>query len=177
MNNKDIFKLVKTKDSTELELALEKGLITDINLSEAGMKTTLLMTAVCLELVKSVKLLLEYGADPNIQDVYGKTALHLLPEQQPIDWTLSKNKVEIAEILFNYGADINIKDQYDNQPLWTAVFEAANGNKEKLTIVKIYLQHGADCNNKNKSGNSPLDFAKKVGYKPLIDILEDSKIK
>lgn len=170
MNNREIFKLVKNQNSTELELALKNGLITNINLAESGMKTTLLMTAACLEIIDNVKLLLEYGADPNIQDIYGKTVLHLLPEQQPIDNGSIQNKVIIAEMLLKNGADLTIIDQYEGQPLWYAVFYVKK--PEDMQLVGTYLKYGADPNYKN-NGQSALDFAKKIGYKPLIEILQN----
>lgn len=155
---------------TELKEILNKG-YENIDKPEKGMLYTSLMLATEMERVQSVKLLLEYGADPNLQNIDGKTALHLLPEHQPIEWSSPENKVEIAALLIEHGADINIKDNYNNQPLWSAVFEAADGNPEKLPLVDFYVKNNADINNKNKSDRSPLDFAKKVGWQPLIDIL------
>lgn len=142
-----------------------------INEPEKGMLYTALMLATVMERTLSVKLLLEYGADPNLRNIHGKTALHLLPEKQPIECSSPKNKVEIAALLIEYGANINIKDNYNNQPLWSAVFEAADGNPQKLPLVAFYVNNSADINNKNKSDRSPLDFAKKVGWQPLINAL------
>lgn len=169
MNSREIFKLVKNQNSTELELALKSGLVTNSNLAESGMNTTLLMTAVCLEIIDNVKLLLEYDADPNMQDIYGKTALHLLPEQQPIDYTSIENKIAIAEMLLKNGADLSIVDQNGGQALWYAVFYAKK--PEDIQLVEIYLKYGADPSFKN-NGESALDLAKKFGYAPLIKILE-----
>jgi len=171
MNNKDIFKLVKTKDTTELELALEKGLITDINLSEAGMKTTLLMTAVCLELVKSVKLLLECGADPNLKNIYGKTPLHLLPDVQPIEHPSWEKRIEIANLLLKNGADISILDNNNREPLWYAIFYMKK--PEDIELVKLLLKSGGNPNFKVGPDISPLDQAIRMNYQPLIDILEN----
>jgi ankyrin repeat protein len=47
------------------------------------MRHTALMLAVMMERIGS-ELLLDFGADPNLQNIEGRTALHLLPERQPI---------------------------------------------------------------------------------------------
>ncbi|HCN50335.1 MAG TPA: hypothetical protein DIT10_14815 [Chryseobacterium sp.] len=167
----NIHQLAIKEDPTELKKMLEEH-PESVNEKEKGMQQTPLMLATEMERVQSVKLLLEYGADPNLQNVDGKTALHLLPVKQPIKWSSSDAKIEMAVLLMKHGADINIKDNYNNQPLWTAVFEAADGDLEKLPLVELYVKNNADINNKNKSERSPLDFAKKVGWQPLIDILE-----
>ncbi len=65
---------------------------------------------------------LEYGANPNVQDIYGKTALHLLPEQQPIDYTSVDNKVNIVKVLFKHGANISKLENNERELLWYAVF-------------------------------------------------------
>ncbi|WP_278379892.1 ankyrin repeat domain-containing protein [Chryseobacterium arthrosphaerae] len=168
----NIHQLAIKEDPTELKKMLEEY-PESINEREKGMLQTPLMLAAEMERVQSVKLLLEYGADPNLQNIDGKTALHLLPVKQPAKQSTPEAKVEIAALLLENGADINIKDNYNNEPLWTAVFEAADGDSEKLPLVAFYVKNHADVNNKNKSDRSPMDFAQKVGWQPLIDVLQD----
>ena len=110
-----------------------------------------------------VDLLIRHGANVNTQDNKGNTPLHYVGVY---------NFLEIAKLLLDNGADINLKDRYNNQPLWPAVFNAADGGSDKLPLVKLLLENGADPNNNNKSNNSPLNFAKKVGDQPLVDLLE-----
>ena len=45
--------------------------------------------------VEAAKVLLKNGADPNIRNEWGKTAL---------DWAMSKNNQEVAELLKSSGA-------------------------------------------------------------------------
>ena len=66
----------------------------NINEPEKGMLQTALMLAVIMERIESVQLLLDMGADPNLQNIEGRTALHLLPERQPIAWTSVSNKIK-----------------------------------------------------------------------------------
>ena len=141
----------------------------NINEPEKGMLQTALMLAVIMERIESVQLLLDLGADPNLQNVEGRTALHLLPERQPIAWTSVSNKIKIAELLLQNGADLTITDRYGGQPLWYAVFYVKT--LEDIDLVKTYLKYGADPDYEN-NGQSALDFAKKIEYQPLIEVLE-----
>lgn len=163
-----IFKLSARGNIKEIEeylASLDESDIKSVLDSKDGLGYSALATAVALGHVEVVKLYLKYKADPNSQDYNGKTPLH---------YTGEENFLEIAKLLIDAGANIHLKDSHDNQPLWTAVFYV-RGHEEKLPLVELLLQHGADSKNKNKSNNSPLDFAEKVGYKKLIELLEKFK--
>lgn len=170
MNDLEIFQLIKRGDYSEVESALKNGKISNINLSETGMQTTLLMTAVCLEFVDITKLLLEYGADPNLKDIYGKTALHLLPEIQPIDWTNVNNKIEIARLLIQFNANINILDNEGRSPLFYSTLYIKK--QDDLKLLEFYLENGANPNLKSESSESSLEFAKRINSQIRIDLLE-----
>lgn len=166
--NTDVWKLVKREQIEELKILFEEKKA-DPNLLEIGMNSTLLMTAVSLEKVKSVKLLLEYGADPNLQDVYGKSALHLLPEHQPIGWSSVKNKLKIAQILLQYKADINLLDYQGGSPLFYAAFYIKEQN---FNLFEFYLKNGANPTLKSEKGESALEFANRTNSLAMMKILE-----
>jgi ankyrin repeat protein len=94
-----------------------------------------------------VKLLMDAGADPNIQDIQrGKTALIRAIEY--------KNK-DCFDILLSYSnIKIDLQDYYGN----TALIYAIMSNEEEL-IDKI-IQYGADITLKNKEGKSAIDYVK-----------------
>ncbi len=163
-----LHKLAMRDDSSELRVVLA-GHTENVDAVEQGMLHTPLMLAVEMERTESVELLLEHGADPNRQNIEGMTALHLLPERQPIPWTNVETKVEIAELLLQRGADLAILDQHGAQPLWHAVFHVRE--PEDVRLVVVYLKHGADPRYRN-NGQSALDFARKVAYQPLVKVLE-----
>jgi len=79
----------------------------------------------------SVKTLLDKGADVNVRDADGNTAL---------DWAAGEGQLEIVKILLDKGADVNVKGMLGFTPLMAAT---THGHTE---IVKILLDRGADVN-------------------------------
>ena len=69
--------------------------------------------------VEGVKLLINYGADLNIRDNYGRTALHwcVVAFNRSNEERIRAKVKDIAEILLDNGADPNIMDYYDIKPL------------------------------------------------------------
>ncbi|XP_038385887.1 ankyrin repeat domain-containing protein 7-like [Canis lupus familiaris] len=74
-------------------------------------------------------ILLEHGADPNLKDNKGNTALH---------YAAFGDNVSIAEKLLLQNADIEAKNKDDLTPLLVAV----NENKEQM--VKFLVGKGAN---------------------------------
>ena len=91
-----------------------------------------------------VKLLLEKGADPNIQGDEGWTAVHVA--------AIFKFH-KILELLLESGADSNIQTSEGE----TALHGAAYLNLSKS--LEILLKNGADVNIENQDGLTPLDYA------------------
>jgi cytohesin len=103
------------------------------------------------------KLLLEHGADPNIQDNNGRTPLH---------WAAWKGHLEVVELLLEHGADPNVQDYGGMTPL----HYAATGH---LEVVELLLEHGADPNIKNNNGWTPLHYAAKNCRVGVVRVLLD----
>ena len=106
-----------------------------------------LMAAVSGENIESVKLSLERGADINLQDRDGCTALLMAARI---------NNIEMVELLLERGADINLQDKYGD----TAFFEALLN--KNIEMVELLLKRDADINFKNNYGVTALLVAARI---------------
>ncbi|HYJ05472.1 MAG TPA: ankyrin repeat domain-containing protein [Chthoniobacterales bacterium] len=101
--------------------------------------------------------LIRAGADVNIADSDGRTAL----------WLCS----QVCEELLKRGADPNIKARALGFPGYTPLHMAAmNGYTEK---VKLLLQSGADPSIRNDTGETPLDITN-VKFAEVRELLTHS---
>ena len=91
-----------------------------------------------------VELLLNRGADPDMQDYNGSTSLHV---------AAGFDHREIIETLLMRGANVHATDNNEDTPLHDAV------NRGYLKIAELLLDRGADLNAKNRSGSTPLHCA------------------
>lgn len=91
-----------------------------------------------------VKILLENGADVNLQDRDGKTPL------------MSVNywgSTEISKLLIESGADVNLKDKCGTTALMQKCQDALHDS------AKLLIDAGADVNAKNNKGQTALMLA------------------
>lgn len=127
-------------------------------------------------LIDMSSMLMDRGADVNLKDNNGDTALHLLVREQNDEAeTVREDGVDLKittdscswhgktswglerfiSDLVARGADVNCKNGYGNSPLHLA---ARAGSKRNL---KILLKKGADVNSRNNNGWTPLHFLAK----------------
>lgn len=88
-------------------------------------------------------MLLKAGADVNIQEMYGDTALMLAAHRSP----------DVASLLAKHGQGINIKNEYGDTALSCA---AKSGNFQS---VQTLIEAGAQVNSKNRHNETPLMYA------------------
>jgi ankyrin repeat protein len=130
------------------------------------------------------KFLLDRGADPNIADAKGRTALYAAIDARNEDWSaLPQRKLDdtypsldLIKTLIAHGAKVNIAltkplpgrsgmDGGDTSlddgatPLMRAARSADSAT------IKVLLDAGADAELKTKEGNTALLFAAGVGYR------------
>jgi ankyrin repeat protein len=98
-------------------------------------------------------MLIDAGADLNIQDTAGLTALHRCAR-----W----NHPEIARMLIDAGADLNIQDTDG----WTALYWCAFSNH--LGILGLLIDAGADKTIPTNDGKLPYELA---DYQELQELL------
>ena len=103
--------------------------------------------------LEKVKLLIENGANIEVKDNNGDTALILASYYR---------RLEIVKYLVEKGANINATN--DNG--WTSLMYASKYGE--LETIKYLLENGADVNIKNKNGNAALDLAKIEDIKEVL---------
>jgi len=101
-----------------------------------------LESAVMLNQPMIVKMLLEAGANPNLQNERGWTALNWAVDtyEPGMPNEFIQNKKMIVKILLEAGANPNLQDKEG----WTALNWALRQNKQ--TMVEMLLEAGADPN-------------------------------
>lgn len=105
-------------------------------------RTPLMHAGSVLSDIKIIKYLIFKGADVNVQNNKGRSALHM---------SVVSINTDIINFLLNSGADINIIDNEGSTPLhWAAEIKRTN-------IMHILIKYGADLYTKDNMGNTPLD--------------------
>ena len=173
-----------------VELLLRKG--ADIHQTEPKNKFNALLKAIQYEQSDIVKLLLDYGADPNSSDKFGVTALmyacqkgqennvelliesgaevnaQSLIKKSALLYALEYNYPEIATYLFENGADINQADIYNQSALLFAA------NYGYTALVEDLVEMGADINLKTKDDLTAAVIAQQHEYDDIVQFLLES---
>jgi len=87
--------------------------------------------------------LLQCGANPNQENEFGITPLHI---------AVSSGDIKVIKALVESGADINLADKQGNTPLHHAV-KAYKANAE---VMRLLLSYGANIDSQNSKGMTPL---------------------
>lgn len=110
-----------------------------------GIITTNLNLAVSMKNYQAVELLLRYGADPNIRDSKGRTALM---------YAVLTDK-DVLDVLLHYGADPDICDPEGRTALMLSVID---GDSED-GIIQSLLEAGANPDIQDSKGQTALMWA------------------
>lgn len=144
---------------------------------------------------RTMRLLLEKGADPNFRDIeeHGGTLLHMVSRNQP-----GGSQTRRIHLLLEYGADLEARDEEGKTPLAAAVedytFETmpillerganleARDNNGRTPLgaaieygvfhaVHLFLEHGADLEARDSNGHTPLVLAVRFGRVQMVEYL------
>jgi len=108
--------------------------------------------------IARVKDLLEKGADPNAQTVYGT---------RPLLIAAKKRNQELIKLLIEKGAQVDGRDRSG----LTALMAAASAGQDQNVLFLIAA--GADVNARDHKGLTPLIWATVQGYPHIVEILLD----
>jgi Ankyrin repeats (3 copies) len=130
-------------------------------------KTSLAPSSLHLTVTKRrqsmLKLLLEFGFDPNRVDSYGDTPL--------VAAIRNHSSFESILLLLKYGADPNLKTPYHLFPLMTAV-ENNVGN----AIVLLLLRFGADPSLTGNDELSCVEFARQNKCYSMLHVMQGTQV-
>lgn len=153
MKKKDFqhfLKAVKNNEFLQVESMLKKDSKL-IHAKDSNNNTALLLA----NSNKMLELLIKYGADVDIKNKFGRTALHRI--------TCLPNMKESMELLISKGADVNARDRGNATPIHDAV------SRGYFDVVEFLISKGADVNAKDSNRFTPLQIA-------LEEVLEDEGI-
>ncbi|XP_056333609.1 pre-mRNA splicing regulator USH1G [Danio aesculapii] len=125
---------------------------------------TLLMHAVCLQdnasRSKFTQLLLEKGADVNIREDHGRTALSFACEQGYLD---------SVKLLVQFNADPELTDTWGNSAL---MYAACGGHSQVLEfLVRAFKKLGLRLDRTNNAGHSAAQVADFFGHNQCVQTL------
>ena len=147
-----LFRAIRERDDDRIERFLRQGIPVNVRSSDG---TTPLMVAALHGSPGCVEMLLQHGADPNVANDRGVTALL---------WAVSD--LAKVDLLVDYGAKVNARSDLGNTPLLVA---ASISNA--TPVVKHLLARGADVTARSRRGKSALANACGAGNFPVIKLL------
>lgn len=95
---------------------------------------------------QSVQALLDQGADVNITNYKGQTALHCAAKA---------GFVEPVRILLAHGADVNVQDRDGDTPLHAACKSTIKNHERLQQVAELLIAQGANLQTKNKNSRTP----------------------
>jgi len=153
-NDRDLLDAVEANDENKVKQLLSKPYI-DVNV-----KYNFGYTALNLAVQKYnpiiVQILLDKGANPDIQDHFGDT---------PLIWAAIEYYPDITQMLLNKSANLDIQDNSGCTALILAVKQAHD------EVAEMLLDDGANPNIPDNNGYTPLYLAVKNNSRPIIRML------
>jgi ankyrin repeat protein len=132
-----------------------------IDIRVVGKNTALILAVLNTRNLDIVNTILDYGANVNLQNNVGYSALESAAHAGDID---------IVKTLINHGADVNTKDVREDTPL----IQAAIQGHANIVYELLYNTHNAiDVNYQTTKGGTALDAAVSFEHDEIVKILLD----
>jgi hypothetical protein len=135
----DLAQAVEKQDTNKI-IKLLKDTPNYINIQEPVYGQTLLQLAISNDKDKSVKTLLENGADVNIVDLTGDAAIHHATRFL----SFKKHRYEMLSLLIKYGANVNQLSVHVKDKDSSDHFLPLMGAVQDLKCASLLLENGAD---------------------------------
>jgi len=111
---------------------------------------------------EEVQRLLNLGANVDVRNYKGRTALHCATKV---------GFVRVIEVLLKNRADVNATDKNGETPLFDAIRSTIKKVEKKVEVTSLLLSNGALVNHENHKGETPLKLAQRSRRQEASEIL------
>tara|TARA_Y100001970_G_scaffold36092_1_gene44621 strand:+ start:3997 stop:4641 length:645 start_codon:yes stop_codon:yes gene_type:complete len=147
--------------------------------------------------IEIVKMMIQFGADKDMKDKDGDSALHYAAQfghtdvvkllldagavkevknndgATPLHYAIGENNFDAVKLLLDAGAEMEVKDEDGKTPLHWAAESTEAGEDGYTDIVELLLDMEADKEVKDKWGKTPLYLAAENDHNYIIKVFLD----
>jgi ankyrin repeat protein len=164
----ELIALLLTQENVAIDATTAVG---DHTKTTIGGRTALLLATRYCKDNKTIQLLLDKGANPNIKDKDpGYAPLHYIAAHRIVDQKIKENHLcELVSLLLAHNADVNAytEDKEHQTALHLAI------NNQHIGIVEVLLQNKADVHAKNAKGLMAMSLSASNGDAEMVKYLHE----
>ncbi len=154
-------------DTERVQALLESG--ADIDALLGVDRSPALTSAVSLESVAMLQLLINAGANLDIQDKFGRTAVMKAISLDCKYWNRSDSYRNMIQLLTNAKASLDIQNRFGQTALMEAIECFDLSNLGLVSLVELLVDAGSDLTIKNPSGDTALTIAMELEGRARTD--------
>jgi len=181
---------IRQKNKAIADLLIARGADVNRITQQRGGESRHALRVAAEESPEMIPFLVAHGANVNLTDQFGITALMALAgdadktagmkallaagadpniknvgAMTPLHFALSAGNAKAAELLIAAGAKVNCRDMNGRTPLHEAIGRVPN------ELVALLIKHGADVNARDRNGATPLHIAASLADGPVAMLL------